>query len=103
MREHPAVVFRDGPTGRRAALAAGSDVWEIIRSVRDARVHEPTITENARLSLVAANAGLTTGQVQAAIGYYTAYPDEVDRMMAEADEAEGAALAAWELRTALLS
>jgi hypothetical protein len=27
MAEHPGVVFRDGPTGRRAGLAAGPDVW----------------------------------------------------------------------------
>lgn len=103
MHEHPAIVFRDGPTGRRAAVAAGSDVWEIIRSLRDARVHEPTLTDHARISLVATNAGLTTGQVQAAIGFYTTYPDEVDRMVREADEAEGTALAAWERRSDLLS
>lgn len=102
MREHPAIVFRDGPVGRRAALAAGSDVWEVIGSLQDAKVHQPELTENARVELVAHNAGLTTGQVQAAIGYYTAYPGEVDRMVREADEAEQAALAAWERRHALL-
>ncbi len=35
MAEHPGVVFRDGPTGRRAGLAAGPDVWEIIALPRD--------------------------------------------------------------------
>ena len=35
MAEHPGVVFRDGPTGRRAGLAAGPDVWEIIVVLRD--------------------------------------------------------------------
>lgn len=29
---HPAIVFRDGPTGRRAGIIAGPDVWEIIRA-----------------------------------------------------------------------
>ena len=28
MDEHPGVMFRDGPTGRRAVLVGGPDVWE---------------------------------------------------------------------------
>lgn len=27
--EHPGIVFKPGPSGRRAALAGGPDVWEI--------------------------------------------------------------------------
>ena len=30
MDEHPGIVFRGGPTGRRAALAGGPDVWEVM-------------------------------------------------------------------------
>jgi hypothetical protein len=30
MEEHPGIAFRDGPSGRRAALAGGPDVWEAI-------------------------------------------------------------------------
>jgi hypothetical protein len=30
MSEHPGIVFRPGPTGRRAALAAGPDAWEVV-------------------------------------------------------------------------
>lgn len=103
IREHPGIVFRDGPTGRRAALAAGSDVWEIVRSLRDARTNEPGLTENDLIALVANNGGQTVGQVRAAVAYYTDYPDDVDRMVAAADQAEETALAAWERRAALLS
>lgn len=103
MREHPGIVFRDGPAGRRAALAAGSDVWEVVRSLRDVKLHEPKLSAGDRIELVARNAGLTIGQVQTAVGYYAAYPDEVDRMVSEADEAEEAALAASVRRDALLS
>ena len=41
MAEHPGVTFRSGPTGRRAALAGGPDVWEVIRAVTSARTTEP--------------------------------------------------------------
>ncbi|HEX8959288.1 MAG TPA: hypothetical protein VF770_05655, partial [Solirubrobacterales bacterium] len=34
MDEHPGVVFRGGPTGRRAALAAGPDVWEVLATLK---------------------------------------------------------------------
>ncbi|HJQ42001.1 MAG TPA: hypothetical protein VJ831_02855, partial [Jatrophihabitantaceae bacterium] len=32
MEEHPGVVFRDGPTGRRAVLIGGPDVRDVIRA-----------------------------------------------------------------------
>jgi len=41
MAEHPGVIFRSGPTGRRAALAGGPDVWEVIRAVKSAHTTEP--------------------------------------------------------------
>ena len=30
MEAHPGIVFRNGPSGRRAGLAAGPDVWEVV-------------------------------------------------------------------------
>src|SRR5436305_4908788 len=33
MRRHPLVCFRDGPTGRRAALVGGPDVWEVVSGI----------------------------------------------------------------------
>jgi len=29
MADHPGVTFKDGPSGRRATLAYGPDVWEV--------------------------------------------------------------------------
>jgi hypothetical protein len=29
------VLFKDGPSGRRAALAFGPDVWEIVKVLRE--------------------------------------------------------------------
>jgi hypothetical protein len=30
IEDHPGIVFRDGPAGRRPGLAAGPDVWEVV-------------------------------------------------------------------------
>ena len=35
MEEHPGIVFHDGPAGRRAGLANGPDVWEVIVVLKD--------------------------------------------------------------------
>jgi hypothetical protein len=32
--DHPGIVFRDGPAGRRAGLVGGPDVWEVIGALR---------------------------------------------------------------------
>ena len=34
MSDHPGVIFKDGPSGRRAALAYGPNVWEIVKFSR---------------------------------------------------------------------
>jgi hypothetical protein len=51
MIDHPGVVFRDGPTGRRAGLVAGPDVWEVVRAVKSARAMEPDLDEEEILHL----------------------------------------------------
>ena len=33
--DHPGIVFRDGPAGRRAGVVGGPDVWEIIETLQD--------------------------------------------------------------------
>lgn len=91
MHAHPAVVFRDGPLGRRAGLVGGPDVWEVIRSLRASREAEPDLSEDRRIGRVARNAGLTAAQVKDAVRYYADHPDEVDRMIADAAAADAAA------------
>jgi hypothetical protein len=95
MTEHPGIVFRVGPTGRRAALAGGPDVWEVIRAVKSARMAEPELDSNDLLSLVSGNAGVTTHLLNIAVRYWAAYPDEVDAEIAAADSAEETAEQAW--------
>jgi len=47
MKEHPGVVFREGPSGRRAVLIGGPDVWEVVRVVKSARAAEPGLEAEA--------------------------------------------------------
>ncbi len=34
MAEHPGIVFKDGPSGRRAGGGLGPDVWEVVTFLR---------------------------------------------------------------------
>jgi len=95
MAEHPGIIFRSGPTGRRAALAGGPDVWEVIRAVKSAHAAEPRLDSDDLMSLVSDNTGIALRLVTTAVRYWAAYPDEVDAEIAAADAAEEAAEQAW--------
>ncbi|MGH9116896.1 MAG: hypothetical protein ACRD0A_03145 [Acidimicrobiales bacterium] len=103
MAEHPGVVFRDGSTGRRAALASGPDVWEVVRAVKSARGAEPELAEDEILVVVVANTGVPLRMVRTAISYWASYPAEIDAEIAAADHAEMAAEEAWRRERDLLA
>lgn len=103
MMEHPGIMFRPGPTGRRAGLAMGPDVWEIVRAVKSARAAEPGLTEQDLLTLVSENSGVPPRLLRTAIGYWAAYPDEVNAEIDAADTAEENAERAWRLERDLLA
>jgi hypothetical protein len=69
----PGVVYRQGPTGRRAALAAGPDVWEVVRAVSATKGRG-----EQRLRAVADATDLAIAQVRLAVDFYAAFPAEVD-------------------------
>jgi hypothetical protein len=91
-QEHPQVVFRDGPAGRRARLVGGPDVWEVGEAVRSTRAAEPELDADSIVTLVSDTSGVEPPLVRAAIDYWAAFPDEIDdwidRNEAEAAEAE---------------
>lgn len=98
MDEHPGVIFRDGPTGRRAALPGGPDVWEVMATLQGGKARgEKAIAATAELL------GLSASQVRSAVRYYAVFSDEIDRRIAlnseDADEAE----AAWQREQAALA
>lgn len=84
MDDHPGIVFRDGPAGRRAALAGGPDVWEIIETLRG--------TGKSGEEAIEASAGwgnLTLAQVRLAARYYGEFSDEIDeRILVNRQEAD---------------
>ena len=89
MEAHPGIVFRDGPSGRRAGLAAGPDVWEVVGLLRNlsGRVEE-------RAAAAAAQLGLTEAQVRTTSRYYAEFADETDAEIAHNDEIADRELAA---------
>lgn len=97
MDEHPGVVFRGGPTGRRAALAAGPDIWEVA-----AVLAQQTGSPEARLAAAAEHLGLPIRHVELAAAYWAAHRTEIDGRVAANLETADRELAAWERRQALL-
>ena len=91
MAEHPSVVFRDGPAGRRAALAGGPDVWEVVETLQNAGAKG-----EAAIAATAEWGSLTVAQVRAAVRYYADYRDEVDAWIRENREQADREQAAWE-------
>src|SRR6516225_10192745 len=76
MTEHPGIIFRAGPTGRRAALAGGPDIWEVIRAIKSAHSAEPGLHETDLLGLVSDNTGIALRLLNTAVRYWAAYPAE---------------------------
>lgn len=97
-QDFPGIVFRDGPAGRRAALAVGPDVWEIASALRDAGERG-----DAAVDAVAVDFSLPVGAVRLALAYYGAYPDEIDAEVADNDKAAEDARRAWETAQRLVS
>jgi hypothetical protein len=103
MSEHPGIAFRAGPTGRRAALVSGPDVWEAVRAIKSARTTDPDVSEDDLLALVAANTGVAVRLLRIAIRYWASYPGEIDTEIAAAQAAEDAAEDAWRRERDLLA
>lgn len=73
MDAHPGILFQDGPTGQRARLLVGPDIWEVVSimgwfdGTRDEVIRETR-----------AVTGLTARWMEVVLRYYAEYPDEID-------------------------
>jgi hypothetical protein len=96
--DYPGIIFRGPAHDRRAALAAGPDVWEVV-----ARLQELDGGEEQRISLLSVESDLHPRLVRIALDYAAEHVEEVraridrNRAMAErsrkASEQRGALLA----------
>jgi hypothetical protein len=98
MADHPDILFKDGPSGRRASLACGPDVWEVIKFLHELDERGP-----AALGAAAETFGADPGPIAAAVSYYSEHPSAVDAEIAAADEASARAEEAWRMRHRLIS
>ncbi len=98
MADHPGVLFKDGPSGRRAALAYGPDIWEVIKVLREIDERGPAAVD-AAAEVFAVDAS----RISTAISYYADYSDEIDAEIADAEEASRRAEDAWRIQQRLIS
>ncbi len=98
MEDHPGIVFRDGPAGRRAALAGGPDVWEVIETLEGTG-----LAGEQAIAATASWGALTHAQVRIAVGYYADFREEVDERIAHNREEADRQQAAWERAQAALA
>ena len=98
MADHPGVIFKDGPSGRRAALAYGPDIWEVVKFVRE-------VDERGAAALDAAAEvfAVDVSRISTAISYYADYGDEIDAEITDADEASARAEEAWRIQRRLIA
>jgi hypothetical protein len=82
--DYPGVIFRGPAHDRRAALAAGPDVWEII-----ARLQELAGTEEQRITLLSEESDVYPRLIRIALDYAADHANEIrerigrNRAMAE--------------------
>ena len=72
--DHPGVVFRGPAQDRRAALAGGPDVWEVI-----ARLQDLEGSEEHRIGVLSAESSLHPRFIRIALDYAAEHADDVRR------------------------
>jgi CHASE1-domain containing sensor protein len=86
-RTFPGIVFRGPAHNRRAALAGGPDVWEVV-----GRLKELDGSEEHRISALSEESALHPRLIRLALDYASEHPDDVvarierNRAMAEASQ-----------------
>jgi uncharacterized protein (DUF433 family) len=72
--DHPGIVFRDGPAGRRPGIVgSGLDVWEVVETIR---------ANHGSVAETAAYLEIPEARVRVAARYYAAFPVEIDDWIA---------------------
>lgn len=96
MEAHPGIVFVATTTGeRRAALAAGPQVWTVAEAWRQHDAQQRDIPALADVL------GLAVIEVEVALRYWAEHREEIDELLDRHHREQDEALAAWERRRAL--
>jgi hypothetical protein len=96
--DHPGIIHRGPPHDRRAALAAGPDVWEVI-----ARLRELKGPEEERIAALAHETDLHPRLIRIALDYAAERADEIGDRIRRNNEAAEASRRSVEQRNALLA
>ncbi len=96
--DFPGIVFRGPAHDRRAALAAGPDVWEVI-----ARLRELEGSTEERIATLSEESELHPRLIRLAVDYAAEHPDEIRRRMDRNDEMAERSRNAAQQREALLA
>lgn len=91
MDEHPGIVFRSGPAGRRPGLAGGPDVWEVVAVYASFGDIERTADWLEQ----------PLSAVEVALRYYNAHREQIDDWIRRNEEAAAAAERVWRARRAV--
>jgi len=98
MDEHPGVAFHDSPThGRVACLAGGPDIAEVIDVLTGLEAQG-----DERIAETATWLAIHPSRVRVAMGYYTAFRDEVDHQIELRRREAAEARSRYEAQQALL-
>lgn len=96
MQAHPGIVFVPTVGGeRRAALAAGPQVWTVAEAWQQHDRGERTP------ATVADALDLTIAEVETALAYWADNREEIDELISRHHASQDEALAAWERRRAI--
>jgi hypothetical protein len=96
--DYPGIIFRGPAHDRRAALAAGPDVWEVI-----ARLQDIDGSEEQRISLLSKESDLHPRLIRIALNYAAEHPDDVRRRIEQNRVMTQRSQAATRQREALLA
>ena len=96
--DHPGIVYRGAAADRRAALAAGPDVWEVV-----ARLRELEGSEEDRIDTLAAESDLHPRQIRTALEFASRHPEDVEARIARNEQAIAEGRRAAQQRRSLLA
>lgn len=98
MRDHPQIVFRSGPAGRRAALVAGPEVVDVVGAIRGG-----DLPPEQRRARAAELLSIPESAVDAALDYYGDFAEEIDAELDARFEQADALEARWRRSQQLLT